>query len=87
MFEAIKRAHREGMLRKHEWRVAFIITATLTIAALNAIEPLVMKYVFDGLTVHGAARRLFTAVAALAALGVVRELISAHRGLLPMEAA
>src|SRR5437868_1312506 len=77
MLEAIRRAHSVGMLRKYEPGIAIILTATLLIAALNAVEPLVLKYVFDGLP-HGGAQRLLRAMALIALISIVREVLSAR---------
>ena len=65
------------MLRKYDRSVAVILTGTLIIAAMNALEPLVLKYIVDGLQMRGSASRLFQGVAWLAVLGIMRELLLA----------
>src|SRR4051812_43193583 len=77
MLDAIRRAHRVGMLRKYEPGIALILTATLLTAALNAVEPLVLKYIFDGLP-HGGASRLLRAIGLIAIISVVREVLTAR---------
>src|SRR3954452_2778828 len=77
MFEAIRRAHRGGMLRKYEGGIAAILGATLLTAALNALEPLILKYLVDGLP-HGPMRRLINAVLLVAIINVLRAALSAR---------
>jgi len=52
-----------------------IMMLTLTVAAVNAVEPLVVKAMFDSLTGHQAVSSLVLAIAALAGCAVLRELM------------
>lgn len=65
------------MLRKYDGRVAIILTGTLIIAAMNALEPLLLKYIVDGLQTRAPWSRLMRGVAWLAVLGVAREFLLA----------
>src|SRR5690349_10066359 len=47
----------------------------LAVAAINAIEPLIIKSIFDGLTVPGATSILMVSLGALAAIAIARELM------------
>jgi ATP-binding cassette subfamily B protein len=66
------------MLRKYRGRIAVIIAGTLLIATVNALEPLLLKYVVDGLTVGGSHQRLLRGVGWLVLLGILRELLLAR---------
>lgn len=57
--------------------VGAILGITLLLAAINAAEPLVLKYVFDHLTPGGSARFLTIGVALLVAIGIFRECATA----------
>lgn len=59
--------------RPYAGTIAVILALTLLGAGLNAIEPLVLKYVFDELSVGGASRTLLTGVVGLVALGLGRQ--------------
>ncbi|HET6403155.1 MAG TPA: ABC transporter ATP-binding protein [Candidatus Thermoplasmatota archaeon] len=50
-----------------------VLSLTLVVAALNAAEPLVLKYIFDELTAGSAVRALMAGVAMLLVLHVARE--------------
>jgi ATP-binding cassette subfamily B protein len=50
-----------------------IIGLTLAVAAINALEPLILKGIFDGLTADATVRLLLIAIAALALLALLRE--------------
>jgi ATP-binding cassette, subfamily B, bacterial len=52
-----------------------IMMLTLTVAAVNAVEPLVVKAMFDSLTGHQAVSSLVLAIAALAGCAILRELM------------
>src|SRR5689334_2201582 len=52
-----------------------IMMLTLTVAAVNAVEPLIVKTMFDSLTGHQAVSSLLLAIAALAGCAVLRELM------------
>lgn len=84
-----------GFARAQRWFVVFILMMTMLVAATNAVEPLVMKYVFDRLAAGGALEALAAGVAGLLGLALLRELgsfvsnwlswrtrISLHYGLL-----
>ncbi len=68
----VRRALR--FARAQRWLVAVILFLTLLVAAANALEPLVMKYIFDGLGDAGALRTVLTGVGLLIALVIFREL-------------
>jgi ATP-binding cassette, subfamily B, bacterial len=53
--------------------IVAIVALTLLVAALNAIEPLLLKMVFDGLASDDAYRTLMTGIAGLGAIMLVRE--------------
>src|SRR4051812_1998252 len=54
-----------------------ILGFTLLLAGINAAEPLVLKYIFDGIGNLGGTGVLITGVAWLAGLGLVREVATA----------
>jgi ATP-binding cassette subfamily B protein len=62
-----------SFVRPHRTAVVFIITLTFGLAGLNALEPLVFKYVFDALEEGGAVRILLLGVLALIGTGLIRE--------------
>jgi ATP-binding cassette subfamily B protein len=78
LLEALGRARRIGMLRKYRWAVVIIITGTLWISGLSAIEPLFLKYFFDGLGPGGDMKRLLRWVGLIALAGVLREWLAAR---------
>jgi ATP-binding cassette, subfamily B, bacterial len=55
--------------------IAVIIGLTLTVAALNAIEPLILKAIFDELTADQRWRILMMGIVALAGFALMRELM------------
>lgn len=55
--------------------IAIIVALTLTVAAVNAIEPLILKSVFDELSAQQGGRMLVVGIAALAACAVLREVM------------
>ncbi len=59
--------------RSQKWHMVLILFLTLVIAALNAVEPLIMKYIFDGLGEKKALSFVFTGVAMFFGLGALRE--------------
>src|SRR5690606_26436362 len=63
-------------VRPYRGKVGAILAMTLVVAAFGAVEPLVMKYLFDEL-VAGGPRTLVIGVAGLVTLGLGRELVSA----------
>jgi ATP-binding cassette, subfamily B, bacterial len=63
------------MLRKARRSVFVIIAGTVFVAAMNALEPLLLKYIVDGLQARLPVERLYTGVAWLAVLGIVREFL------------
>jgi|SoiMethySBSTD1v2_1073268.scaffolds.fasta_scaffold16043_2 ATP-binding cassette, subfamily B, bacterial len=76
---------RAGLFRRLRQAVHFafpqrraiiaIMMLTLTVAAVNAVEPLIVKAMFDSLTGHQAVSSLVLAIAALAGCAVLRELM------------
>jgi ATP-binding cassette subfamily B protein len=84
-----------GFARAHRWLIAIILPMTLMVAATNAVEPLIMKFIFDELAEGGILRALLLGASALLGLAVLREVgafisnwlswrtrISIHYGLL-----
>jgi ATP-binding cassette subfamily B protein len=67
-----------GFFRRHRRSAAAIALLTLVVAAANAIEPLLLKYIFDGLSSGGTRHALSVGLACLAGLGLVRELVMAQ---------
>jgi len=64
-----------GFARAHRWLVLVILLMTLLVAAANAVEPLVMKYIFDRLTGGaGAVEAVLAGVGALVGLALLREI-------------
>ncbi|WP_227026977.1 ABC transporter ATP-binding protein [Corallococcus soli] len=63
-------------LRPHRGAVAFILLLVLTSASLSALEPLVLKYIFDQLGDQGAVRAVLLGVGGLVLLGLVREVLA-----------
>ncbi|MDW6023948.1 ABC transporter ATP-binding protein [Mesorhizobium sp. BAC0120] len=59
------------------YAIAIIVGLTLTVAAINAIEPLIIKAVFDALAIGQSGRVLVLGLAALAGFAVLREAMSA----------
>lgn len=57
----------------HRKAVLLILVLTLVLAAVNAIEPLVLKIIFDSLVPHGAVRPLLEGITLLVLLGLARE--------------
>src|SRR5712671_4270278 len=55
--------------------IAAIMMLTLTVAAVNAVEPLIVKAMFDNLTGRQAVSVLVLATAALAGCAVLREVM------------
>lgn len=70
----LRRALR--FLRPHRAAIAIILVLALLGAAGGALEPLVLKYIFDRLAPHGAAHALVLGVLMLAGLGLLREAMS-----------
>ena len=54
-------------------RIAAIIALTLGVASISALEPLVLKWIFDGLASGGDVQMILTGVGALALIAVLRE--------------
>ncbi|HLU25268.1 MAG TPA: ABC transporter ATP-binding protein [Longimicrobiales bacterium] len=61
--------------RAYTGSVVVILALTLVVAAVNAVEPLLMKYLFDELAAGAGARALALGVGGLLAVGVAREVI------------
>src|SRR5699024_5871565 len=63
-----------GFARAHRWLVVLILFMTILVSATNAVEPLVMKYVFDRLAEGGLVQALAAGVTGLIGLALLREL-------------
>ncbi len=74
-FPRLRRA--AAYLKVHRASIAAILALALLLAALNAIEPLMLKHVFDRLGGEQASTALLHGVLGLVALGLARELASA----------
>ena len=59
--------------RSQKWHMVLILLLTLVIAGINAVEPLIMKYIFDGLGDRKALEFVFTGVGLFFGLGFLRE--------------
>jgi ATP-binding cassette subfamily B protein len=57
--------------------VLAIFIITLFLAAINAAEPLILKYIFDNLAPHSTTHVLFLGIGLLLGLGVFREIATA----------
>jgi ATP-binding cassette subfamily B protein len=75
---------RRGRLRRavgfafpYRRAVAGILLITTVLAGANAFEPLILKYVFDGLAADQAVRMLLIGIGILVGLGVFREAATA----------
>src|SRR5437764_6796634 len=55
-----------------------ILVITIFLAAINAAEPLILKYVFDGLTTAGKSRILLVGVVWLVGLSILREIATGY---------
>ncbi|MCO5168798.1 MAG: ABC transporter ATP-binding protein/permease [Planctomycetes bacterium] len=62
-----------GYLRPHRRVVAAILALTLAVAVANTIEPLVLKFIVDGLQEGEGTRPLLLGIGGLLGLAVVRE--------------
>jgi ATP-binding cassette, subfamily B, bacterial len=62
-----------SLAREQRWQIATILLLTLLLASLSAFEPLVLKYIFDGLGEKDALHFVLWGVAMLLALGLLRE--------------
>jgi ATP-binding cassette, subfamily B, bacterial len=62
-----------ALARSQRWRIATILLFTLVLSALSAVEPLVLKYLFDGLGREDALHVVAWGVAMLLGLGLFRE--------------
>src|SRR5690348_534051 len=58
--------------------VGFIFVVTLALAGINAAEPLVLKYIFDGLTSPRGARTLLQGIGVMVGLSIFREIATAY---------
>jgi ATP-binding cassette subfamily B protein len=85
MLQGRNHVSRAGLFRSLRQAVHFafpqrraiiaIMMLTLTVAAVNAVEPLIVKAMFDNLTTHQALSALVLAIVALAGCAVLRELM------------
>jgi ATP-binding cassette, subfamily B, bacterial len=62
-------------LTPYRFSIAAVSAMTLMVAALDALEPLLMKYLFDSLGMDNAGRAFGLSVAGLASLAVMRRLL------------
>jgi len=61
------------LTRTQRWSIATILLFTLLLAGFSAIEPLILKYIFDGLGDQQALHFVFWGVGMLLGLGLFRE--------------
>ncbi|HSP79311.1 MAG TPA: ABC transporter transmembrane domain-containing protein, partial [Myxococcaceae bacterium] len=75
---------RRGLsyLRPHRVSVAAILGLVLLSGGINALEPLVLKHIFDNLGGEGSTRAVVVGVGVLLGAGVVRELFGGVSNLL-----
>lgn len=64
-----------GFAAPHWRAISVIIALMLSVASINAAEPLVLKMVFDGVGTSSASQPLLTGIVALTAIMLARELI------------
>src|SRR4051794_13245936 len=65
-----------GFAASHRREVIAIVGLTLVLAAFNAAEPLILKFIFDHLGAPDGQRVLLIGVAVMLGLGLAREAIS-----------
>jgi ATP-binding cassette, subfamily B, bacterial len=65
-----------GFASPYRRELMAIFAITLLMAAVNAAEPLILKYLFDGLSSTRAAHTLVVAISILVGLGVFREVVN-----------
>src|ERR1051325_120697 len=65
-----------GFALPYRRAVGTILLITLALAAVNAAEPLILKYIFDGLSLPPQTRALLIGIGCLVGLGVFREIAS-----------
>jgi ATP-binding cassette subfamily B protein len=58
--------------------IGVIFLITLVLAAINAAEPLILKFIFDNIPVGGSSRTLLAGVGVLIGLGLFREVATAY---------
>jgi ATP-binding cassette, subfamily B, bacterial len=63
-------------LRPHRWACAAIVAIALALAGLSAVEPLLLRHVFDHLSGPAAMKAVLTGIVALALVALTRELAS-----------
>lgn len=76
----LKRSRFRRALRflfPYRWSIKFILLLALAVAAMSALEPLVLKFLFDELAGARSPNTLLIAVGSLAGLGLFREAASA----------
>ena len=66
-----------GYLRPYRRTIAFILLLVLTSASLNALEPLVLKSIFDHLGSADATKPVLVGVGLLVLMGLAREALGA----------
>jgi ATP-binding cassette, subfamily B, bacterial len=60
----------------HRWRVAVILLLTLLTAAMSALMPMAMKFIFDQLQAKSGVSMLLVGISGLLALGMLREAVT-----------
>lgn len=73
-WQRLKRALALAAPKK--WNIFLIIVLTIMVAVAGVVEPLIMKYIFDGLTGDIQAERLIRGITFLLVLGLAKEVIS-----------
>ena len=72
----LQRLHRAARFAfPHRHAIALILGLVLVVAAINAIEPLVLKFLIDDLAEPTGYEAIITSIAMLAALAIVREVL------------
>jgi ATP-binding cassette, subfamily B, bacterial len=67
-----------GFAFPYRHAVLWILVITLVLAALNAAEPLILKYIFDNLTAKRPSKILFAGIGLLIGLSIFREIATAY---------
>ncbi|MBA4149953.1 MAG: ABC transporter ATP-binding protein [Verrucomicrobia bacterium] len=65
-----------GFAFPYKKSVGVLLLLTLLLAAINAIEPLILKFIFDNLSTTPELRALFIGIFGLLGLGLFRELVT-----------
>ena len=65
-----------GFAFPYKKTVGVLLLLTLLLAGINAVEPLVLKFIFDNLSVTPELRPLLVGIVGLLGLGLFRELVT-----------